>query len=613
MCIRDRFWIYILSIHIFAYKRRCEHQQLTKHSSLHSFGRTLRRPISILVSKRGVCSKKVSIKLPNAQRSLSVRKNVAIDYEMGQPKITKDGVTVAKNVMLSERVSEIGANLLRRVSHTTNMYAGDGTTTSTLLASEILNEGLRLVESGVDPMDMKFGIIYARDKVLEFLEEIAHPVSSREDKFNVAMVSTNYDKQLSGVVADAIHHVGIHGQIHIEPSNTFDTHLVFTEGAALNRGYQAEEFLTDKARVQVEMDYPFILIANQEIKTIRQIAPLLDKVKGKGKALFIIAKDISQDVLSNLIYNHTKGIIEVCAITTPGMGDFPKTTLSDMALLTGARLFDEMELDEIKKAELKDLGTAAKLFCSPVDTMIVGGGGDKQKIEAHLEELKSQVAHTSQRYGALQLLNVRCISESIRYLLQDRILRLSNKVALILVGGRSETEVGEVRDKVVDALNSVRAATETGILPGGGSAFIHASRLLDHVDLQNLDRNAGIQVLKLALRRPLERLVNNAGDHGRFIVETLLEKYVDNKTGYDLNQDKFVDMFQSGVVDSLKVIKTIIEDSTSIASMILTTECIIVKKYKYIPTPLKNYNFGPFQTLNYQWSSNQPYREFGII
>jgi len=503
-------------------------------------------------------------------------KNVAIENELGLPRITKDGVTVAKNVSFSNRGHEMGAHLLRRVSHSTNLFAGDGTTTSTLLASCIVEEGLGIVSQGYNSINVKNGILKAKKLILEYLEAIKKDVETKEELYNVAMVSTNYDEWLSELLSEAVFKTGKNGIVHIEPNQTFDTTLIFTEGATLNRGYASAEFIKDLSKTNIEMADPYILTVDLEITKLKQILPILDEVKKTNVPLFIVARDVNNECLSNILYNHVKDIINVCVITVPGMGGFSRDMIEDISVLTGSYLFDEGHPDKLLECKLEDLGRAKKVICSQAETFFVGSGGRSEEINKRIDDLRHRLDEVSG-------------NQTKTSMIKDRISRLNGKLALLLCGGNSDVEIAEHYDKIVDALNSLKTAQAQGILPGGGSALLYASRILDYFESPNFEEVAGAKILQKALRRPLEIMASNGDKNGRYIVQTLLNEYDDNQTGYDLKSESFVNMFDKGIIDSYNVVKVALEDACSVGGLVLTTEAAIVQEKEYKVTPLAFY------------------------
>ncbi|EAR97343.3 TCP-1/CPN60 chaperonin family protein (macronuclear) [Tetrahymena thermophila SB210] len=494
-------------------------------------------------------------------------RNVCIENELRLPRITKDGVTVAKNVMFKSKLQEIGASLLRKASGSTNVHAGDGTTSTIIIAEAILRESSRFLEYKANPIEMKKGMDKARKHIVEFLNEISIPIETKDQLYKVAMVSTNYDSEMSSLISNALWEVGVDGLIEIEPGNQLKNELFFVNGATLNRGFASREFIVNKSQNKVEQSYPLILVANFPIQKIKEVVPALELAKKLNKPLFIIAEDISNEVISNLIFNQLKGIIECCAITVPGMGAFSKNILEDISLLTGAKLFDQNNYSEFINLKERDFGKCQKIQCSELETFFSGSYGDKNLIDKKIEELQMQMKDSS---------------ETSKKIYKDRLARLSGKMAKIMCGGNTEFDIFENRDRLVDGLNAVKNALKSGILPGGGICMIRASQLLDYVEVDNEEQQYGIDILKKALLQPTITLLENAGKNGRVVVEKIKELSLEDPyVGYDVNTDEYINLTERGIFDSLIVAKTTIEDSISVASMILTTEVAIIKDYTY--------------------------------
>ncbi|KRX00206.1 GroEL-like apical domain [Pseudocohnilembus persalinus] len=485
-------------------------------------------------------------------------RNVLLEYELGEPRITKDGVTVAKAIMFRDHFQEIGASLIRQASGNTNNFAGDGTTTSTLLTSSIIEEGVKYVQYGANPIDLKRGLDKGRDLVLEYLDEIKQEVDNQDEKTikYLSDVATNYEPLISNIVADSLAKVGVDGMVEIEAGNSQSTDQ-FTQGIGLARPCASPEFIVDKSRQMVELSYPLILCANYEIKKIKDIAPILEMAKKQKKQLFIIAQDISKE-----------GNIEMAAMTVPGMGDFSSEIIDDLALITGATVANPKNGISPTQFTLQDLGKAHKVTSSASDTFIFGGEGDKEKLENKKNELKKELSKITKEFR--------------RKIFLDRVGRLSGHQAIVMLGGNNNLEIMETRDKIVDALNAVRLAMKFGYLPGGGTALLRASQILDFGEVDNEDQKMGLQILKHALRQPIEQLQKNYFQNGKMVIQNLLEKYNDNiNIGYNLNTDKYEDMVEAGIIDSYPIVKSALIDSISVASMVLTTEVALIKDKYY--------------------------------
>ncbi|MBQ0113584.1 MAG: chaperonin GroEL [Bacteroidales bacterium] len=487
-------------------------------------------------------------------------RNVIIDKKFGAPHITKDGVSVAKEIDLENNIENMGAQLVKEVASKTGDQAGDGTTTATVLAQAIVNTGLKNVAAGANPMDLKRGIDKAVAAVVADLKKRSRQIGSAQEKIEqVATISANNDSAIGSMIAEAMKKVKKEGVITIEEAKGLDTTVKVVEGMQFDRGYLSPYFVTDTEKMETVYDNPFILIYDKKISSMKELLPVLEKVVQTGRALLIIAEDIDGEALATLVVNRLRGSLKIVAVKAPGFGDRRKEMLEDIAILTGGTVISEEKGFKLEDATVEMLGTSAKITVDKDNTTIVSGNGNKDAISARVAQIKAQIEKTTSDYD--------------REKLQERLAKLAGGVAVIYVGAASEVEMKEKKDRFDDALHATRAALEEGIIPGGGVAFIRSIAALKNVKGDNEDENTGIQIIRRALEEPLRQIVANAGLEGSVIVNKVKELKGDE--GYNARTDKFEDLHKAGVIDPAKVSRVALENAASIASMILTTECVL--------------------------------------
>ncbi len=490
-------------------------------------------------------------------------RNVIIEKKFGAPHITKDGVSVAKEIELADAYMNTGAQLVKSVASKTNDDAGDGTTTATLLAQAIITEGLRNVTAGANPMDLKRGIDKAVTKVVESIKAQSQTVGDNYDKIEqVATISANNDSEIGKLIADAMRKVTKDGVITIEEAKSRDTTIGVVEGMQFDRGYLSPYFMTDTEKMECNMDNPYILIYDKKITNLKDMLPILEAAVQTGRPLLIIAEDVESEALTTLVVNRLRSQLKICAVKAPGFGDRRKDLLEDIATLTGAIVISEEKGIKLEQATLEMLGTCGRITVSKENTTIVDGNGDKELIAARVGQIKSQIATTKSDYDKEKL--------------QERLAKLAGGVAVLYVGAASEVEMKEKKDRVDDALCATRAAIEEGIVPGGGVAYIRSIDCLEDMDAVNADEKTGINIIKRAIEEPLRQIVANAGKEGAVVVQKVREGSADY--GYNARADVYENLFAAGVVDPAKVTRVALENAASIAGMFLTTECVIVEK-----------------------------------
>ena len=490
-------------------------------------------------------------------------RNVIIEKKFGAPHITKDGVSVAKEIELADAYMNTGAQLVKSVASKTNDDAGDGTTTATLLAQAIITEGLRNVTAGANPMDLKRGIDKAVTKVVESIKAQSQTVGDNYDKIEqVATISANNDSEIGKLIADAMRKVTKDGVITIEEAKSRDTTIGVVEGMQFDRGYLSPYFMTDTEKMECNMDNPYILIYDKKITNLKDMLPILEAAVQTGRPLLIIAEDVESEALTTLVVNRLRSQLKICAVKAPGFGDRRKDLLEDIATLTGAIVISEEKGIKLEQATLEMLGTCGRITVSKENTTIVDGNGDKELIAARVGQIKSQIATTKSDYDKEKL--------------QERLAKLAGGVAVLYVGAASEVEMKEKKDRVDDALCATRAAIEEGIVPGGGVAYIRSIDCLEGMDAVNADEKTGINIIKRAIEEPLRQIVANAGKEGAVVVQKVREGSADY--GYNARADVYENLFAAGVVDPAKVTRVALENAASIAGMFLTTECVIVEK-----------------------------------
>lgn len=495
-------------------------------------------------------------------------RNVVIEKKFGAPQITKDGVTVAKEVELEDKFENTGAQLVKSVASKTGDDAGDGTTTATILAQAIVTEGLKNVTAGANPMDLKRGIDKAVAKVVDFIKENAEVVGNNYDKIEqVATVSANNDPEIGKLLADAMRKVSKDGVITIEESKSRDTHIEVVEGMQFDRGYLSGYFVTDTDKMECVMENPYILIYDKKISNIKDFLPILQPAAESGRPLLVIAEDVDSEALTTLVVNRLRGGLKICAVKAPGFGDRRKAMLEDIAVLTGGTVISEDKGLTLDKATLEMLGTAEKVTISKDNTTIVNGAGGKQNIADRVAQIKNEIENTTSSYDKDKL--------------KERLAKLAGGVAVLYVGANSEVEMKEKKDRVDDALCATRAATEEGVVVGGGTTYIRAQKELDGLTGENADVQTGINIVKRAIEEPLRQIVGNAGGEGAVVVNNVREGQGDY--GYNAREDKYEDLRAAGVIDPAKVARVALENAASIAGMFLTTECLIVDKPEETP------------------------------
>ncbi len=490
-------------------------------------------------------------------------RNVVIEKKFGAPQITKDGVTVAKEVELEDKFENTGAQLVKSVASKTGDDAGDGTTTATILTQAIVTEGLKNVTAGANPMDLKHGIDKAVAKVVEYIKNNAEVVGDNYDKIEqVATVSANNDPEIGKLLADAMRKVSKDGVITVEDSKTRDTTIGVTEGMQFDRGYLSSYFVTDTDKMECEMEDPYILIYDKKISNLKEFLPILQPAAESGRPLLVIAEDVDSEALTTLVVNRLRGSLKICAVKAPGFGDRRKAMLEDIAVLTGGVVISEEKGLKLEQATLEMLGSAKKVTVNKDNTTIVGGAGAKENIQERVNQIKNEIENTKSSYDKEKL--------------QERLAKLAGGVAVLYVGANSEVEMKEKKDRVDDALCATRAATEEGVVVGGGTTYIRAQKALDGLKGDNADEQTGINIVCRAIEEPLRQIVTNAGGEGAVVVDKVRQGEGDY--GYNAREDKYEDLRKAGVIDPAKVERVALENAASIAGMFLTTECLIVDK-----------------------------------
>ncbi|ATA73046.1 MULTISPECIES: chaperonin GroEL [Capnocytophaga] len=508
--------------------------------------------------KRGVDALANAVKVTLGPKG----RNVIISKSFGSPHITKDGVTVAKEVELEDALENMGAQMVKEVASKTNDLAGDGTTTATVLAQAIVKEGLKNVAAGANPMDLKRGIDKAVTKIVENLAKQAKEVGSSSEKIRqVASISANNDDTIGELIAAAFEKVGKEGVITVEEAKGTDTYVDVVEGMQFDRGYLSPYFVTDSEKMVAELDRPYILLYDKKISTMKDLLPVLEPVAQSGKPLLIIAEDIDGEALATLVVNKLRGTLRIAAVKAPGFGDRRKAMLEDIAILTGGTVIAEERGFTLENATIDMLGTAEKVSIDKDNTTVVNGAGDAEQIKARVNQIKAQIEVTTSDYD--------------REKLQERLAKLSGGVAVLYVGAASEVEMKEKKDRVDDALHATRAAVEEGIVAGGGIALLRAKSVLAKLKPVNADEATGIQIVAKSLEAPLRTIVENAGVEGSVVVAKVTESSRDT-FGYNAKTDQYADMFKAGIIDPKKVTRVALENAASVAGMILTTECALV-------------------------------------
>jgi len=483
-------------------------------------------------------------------------RNVIIEKSFGGPRSTKDGVTVAKEIELEDKFENMGAQMVREVASKTNDAAGDGTTTATVLAQAIMREGLKAVAAGMNPMDLKRGIDKAVTQVIAAIRENARDVSSSSEVAQIGTISANGEKEIGDMIAEAMEKVGNDGVITVEEAKSLETELEVVEGMEFDRGYLSPYFITNSDKMICELDDPYILIHEKKLSNLQAMLPVLESVVQSGKPLMIIAEDVEGEALATLVVNKLRGGLKVAAVKAPGFGDRRKAMLQDIAVLTGGQVVSEELGIKLDNVTIDMLGRAKRISITKDDTTIVDGAGDKADIDARVQQIRAQIEDTTSDYD--------------REKLQERLAKLAGGVAVIRVGGASEMEVKERKDRVDDALNATRAAVEEGIVAGGGVALLRAVNAIT-VEGENADQEAGIKIVRRALQEPIRQIAENAGVEGSIVVGKVLEKN-DPSWGYNAQLDEYMDLVEAGVIDPAKVVRTALQDAASVAALMITTE-----------------------------------------
>ena len=489
-------------------------------------------------------------------------RNVVIEKSFGAPRITKDGVTVAKEIELEDKFENLGAQLVREVASKTNDLAGDGTTTATVLAQAIVKEGAKSVAAGMNPMDLKRGIDMAVAVAIKDIQARAKKVSSSAEVAQVGTISANGDSSIGEMIAGAMQRVGNEGVITVEEAKTAETELEVVEGMQFDRGYLSPYFITNAEKMIADLEDPYLLIFEKKLSGLQPILPVLEAVVQTGKPLVIVAEDVEGEALATLVVNKLRGGLKVAAVKAPGFGDRRKAMLEDIAILTGGQVISEDLGIKLENVTLAQLGRAKKVILEKEKTTIVDGVGEKADIEARVNQIKAQIEETTSDYD--------------REKLQERLAKLAGGVAVIRVGGSTEVEVKEKKDRVDDALNATRAAVEEGIVPGGGIALLRAKKAVEALTSDNADIAAGIKIVLRALEAPIRQISQNAGVEGSIVVGKVLES-TDANFGFNAQTEEYVDMIQAGIVDPAKVVRTALQDAASIAALIVTTEALVAE------------------------------------
>ena len=519
--------------------------------------------------KRGVDTLADAVKVTLGPRG----RNVVIDKKFGAPTVTKDGVTVAKEIELEDTIENMGAQMVREVASKTSDVAGDGTTTATVLAQAIYREGLKNVTAGANPMDLKRGIDLAVEKIVVGLKELSREVTDKKEIAQVGTISANNDSEIGELIANAMDKVGKDGVITVEEAKGTDTTMEVVEGMQFDRGYLSPYFVTDTESMEADMEDPYILIHDKKISSMKDLLPILEKVAQAGRSIVIIAEDLEGEALATLVVNKIRGTLKAVAVKAPGFGDRRKAMLEDIAVLTGGQVISEEKGFKLENTQLSFLGTAKKVTVDKDNTTIVEGAGTKDDIKRRINEIKAQIDKTTSDYD--------------REKLQERLAKLSGGVAVLKIGATTEIEMKEKKARVEDALHATRAAVEEGIVPGGGVAFLRAISKLDSVKTENDDQKIGIEIIRKALEEPLRWIVNNAGLEGSVV----LQKVRDGKDdfGFNAQTENYENLLKAGVIDPTKVARTALQNAASVASLLLTTEAVVCEKPEKeklgMPTP----------------------------
>ncbi len=487
-------------------------------------------------------------------------RNVVLDKKFGSPTITKDGVTVAKDIELEDPFENMGAQMVKEVAEKTHDVAGDGTTTATILTQAIIEEGLKHVTAGVNPMYLKRGLDKAVKVVVEEIDKLSKEIKDSKEIAQIAAISANNDKEIGKLIADAMDSVGNEGIINVEEAKSIETYLEKVEGMQFDRGYLSPYFVTDADKMIAEFEDPYILLFDKKISVMKDLLPILQEVAQTGKPLLIISEDIEGEALATLVVNKLRGTLNIAAVKAPGFGDRRKAMMEDIAILTGGQVISEELGRKLESASIKDLGSARKVIIEKENTIIREGAGKESDLEARIKQIKAQIEETTSDYDKEKL--------------QERLAKLSSGVAVIKIGAATETEMKEKKARVDDALHATRAAVEAGIVTGGGATLMYAARAIDKMKLDSHEEKVGAEILKKALSKPAFWIASNAGEEGAIVIERI-KKSKDVHFGFNAADGKFEDLFQSGVIDPAKVVKSALQNATSISGLFLTTECIV--------------------------------------
>ncbi len=490
-------------------------------------------------------------------------RNVVLDKSFGSPRITKDGVTVAKEIELKDKFENMGAQMVREVASKTSDEAGDGTTTATVLAQSIVREGAKAVAAGMNPMDLKRGIDLAVEAVIKDLKSRSRVVSTNAEIAQVGTISANGEKEIGDMLARAMEKVGKEGVITAEEAKSLSSELEVVEGMQFDRGYTSPYFVTNAEKMNCELENPFILIHEKKLSGLQPLLPVLESVVQSGRPLLIIAEDVEGEALATLVVNKLRGGLKVAAVKAPGFGDRRKAMLEDIAILTAGQVISEDIGIKLENVAIEMLGTAKRILITKEETTIIEGAGDKSDIQARCAQIRAQVEETTSDYD--------------REKLQERLAKLAGGVAVIRVGGATETEVKEKKDRVEDAMHATRAAVEEGVVPGGGVALLYSSKVLDNVATENDDQKHGLEIVRRALQAPCRQIAENAGVDGAVVVGKLIER-AEVEIGFDAQSETYVDMFKAGIIDPTKVVRTALQDAASVAGLLITTECMVAER-----------------------------------
>ncbi len=490
-------------------------------------------------------------------------RNVVLDKSFGAPRITKDGVTVAKEIELSDKFENMGAQMVREVAQRTNDTAGDGTTTATILAQSIVTEGMKAVAAGMNPMDLKRGIDKAVQKIVEEIKAVSRPVRDTDEVAMVGSISANGEKEIGRQIAEAMQKVGNEGVITVEENKGLETETEVVEGMQFDRGYLSPYFITNADKMVAELEDALILLHEKKLSSLQPMVPLLETVIQSGKPLLIVAEDVEGEALATLVVNKLRGGLKIAAVKAPGFGDRRKAMLQDIAILTGGQVISEDLGMKLENVGMDMLGRAKKVRITKDDTTVIDGGGEKSEIESRVSQIRQQVEETTSDYDKEKL--------------QERLAKLAGGVAVIRVGGSTEIEVKERKDRVDDALNATRAAVQEGVVPGGGAALLHAAKKLTDLKGDNSDQNAGIAIIRRALQQPLRQIAENSGVDGAVVAGKVIDSD-DPHFGFDAQEERYGDLMEWGIIDPAKVVRTALEDAASVAGLLITTEAMVAEK-----------------------------------